>query len=169
MKRLLCTPAMLVSMVFSIGCAKAPAPAKKDAGDDDRTELLLRHLVHRVDELRDALGKSRNETLAHDNRCLEDQIAELEGHPVHHPRYDPAASARKLAADLDSDLESMAIDLLDSQAVTEYHNRHHPEAPWDDRDDALRLLCGDCSKERAARDAKIVSELRTPGTAGPAH
>ena len=92
--------------------------------------------------------KSENEILEHDNRCLQEQIAALEGRPVHH-KNDPAARVLALGESLDETNSRIAQYLLDSEAAIEDHNRRHPESPWANSEAVLKLMCGDCTKERA--------------------
>jgi hypothetical protein len=126
----------------------------------DPTEVLIEHLVHRVDELTSEVGKQQNETLAHDNRCLEEEIAELEGRPIHRPKEDPTASARKLAETTEAGSSRMIQALLDGEDAIEYHNQRHPEAPWADVKDVVRLMCGDCARERAIRNTQLEEEAK---------
>jgi hypothetical protein len=76
---------LLAVMLFLLGCgtkvSEKPKPVKTAVTEVDPSDLLQRHLVRRISDLTTQIGKLENEVLEHDNRCLQEQIAELEGHP----------------------------------------------------------------------------------------
>src|SRR5437899_9118709 len=115
----------------STSAPKAVSIAKAEPISDS-SEVLIRHLLRRIQDLSGEVQKRQNETLEHDNKCLQEQIAVLEGRPVHHAKRDPAADARELARSLDAGIERVAENLLDGEAAIEDHNQKHPESPWAD-------------------------------------
>jgi hypothetical protein len=156
---------LVASLLFSLcGCqtAKQSANAVSVAPQDDTSEILIQHLVRRERDLAGEIGKLENEILEHDNKCLQEQIAALEGHPIRHAKKDPVASAVASAHALDESLNAglsrVAQNVLDGEAAIEEHNRKHPESPWADSKELLRSICGDCTKERAARDLQLKEE-----------
>jgi hypothetical protein len=126
----------------------------------DSDEILLGHLLRRVQDLHSELDKQENEVLKHDKRCLQEQIAALEGHPIRSPRQDPMDAVRERHESLNKALDLMIQDALDSEAVIEVHNRKHPELPWADVKQDLIQFCGDCTKARAIRDAQLREEAK---------
>lgn len=131
---------------------------------DDRSEALLWHLLRRSEESDAEIERLQNEVLKHDNKCLEEQIAILEG------RTQPADPKRALdeaverqrtfGKSANADLSRMVEGMLDTEDVIEYHNRRHPESPQADVKDLLRQFCGDCTRGRAIRDSQLKEEAR---------
>ena len=76
--------------------------------------------------------------------------------------FDPLGKTRWTARErhesLNKALDLMIQDALDGEAVIEAHNRKHPELPWENVKQDLIQICGDCTKERAARDAQLREE-----------
>jgi hypothetical protein len=131
--------------------AKVPPP------QEDRAEVLLWHLLRRSEKSDAEVLRLQNEVISHDNKCLEEQIATLEGktHSTY-PKSDPAAGTATRV----SNLSQMVQGLLNGEEVIEYHNRRHPESPQADVKDLLRQLCGDCTRERAIRDSQLREEAQ---------
>jgi hypothetical protein len=146
------------SQVPSTMASKVPLPP------DDRSEVLLWHLLRRNEESDAEIERLQNEVLRHDNKCLEDQIAILEG------RTRPADPKRALDEDIEkqrasaksmnANLSRMVEEMLDTEDVIEYHNRRHPESPQADVKDLLRQFCGDCTRDRAIRDSRLKEEAQ---------
>ena len=63
--------------------AKSASNPEQAPPADDRSEILMRHLLRRVSALSDKIAKSENEILEHDNRCLQEEIDILEDRPTH--------------------------------------------------------------------------------------
>jgi len=151
---------ILALLLMSNGCRtqhKTEATNLSSAKDDP-SDILARHLTRRIAALTQQIGKLKNEIVDHDNRCLQEQLAALEGHSVRHTKPNRAKDTDALLKRLSEGLDLEAQSLLDSQAAISDHNRKHPEAPWAGVEDVLRLICGDCSQQRAFRDAQLKDE-----------
>jgi len=131
---------------------------------DDKSEVLLWHLLQRGEESDAEISRLQNEVLKHDNKCLEEQIAILEGrNQPDDPKRDldeVVERQRALEKRTNANLSRMAQGMLDTEDVIEYHNRRHPESPQADVRDLLRLFCGDCTRERAIRDSQLKEEAQ---------
>ena len=128
-----------VSFLFVLsGCTRNVPPP------EDRSEILIRHLLRRISDLNHEIDKR-------ENKCLEEQISLVKGQRVAH-QNDPQGA-----------IDRMSQYLLDGEAAIEEHNRKHPESPWADTKDVLRQLCGDCTKERAIRDLQLTAEAQQIG------
>lgn len=142
----------------------AAAPTDKSenkapvAPPTDNSEILIRHLLRRVSELTDEGEKMKTASIKADTACLNEEFAILEGRPSHRPALDPVAHARAFSNSLDSSLRRAIQNLLDSEAFVAEHNLNHPEAPWENSNDVLRLMCGDCLKDRATREVQLREE-----------
>lgn len=128
--------------------------ARAELAKPDRFEILTWHLLDRVQEATLTIQK-------HDTACeqergeeLDNDIARLEGRPQPHPRDTVRAAAKNRDRDIQS-AERMAQDLLDSDDAIREHNRRHPDHQWAVTGDAVKIICGDCEKERAARNSAI--------------
>lgn len=100
-----------------------------------------------------AILKLKKEIVVRENACLASEIALLEGrHRSDRPKLESSGKSEE------DNISTMIQQLLDGQDAIEEHNRKHPEAPHDDVADALRLLCGDCASERAARNSQLKEE-----------
>jgi hypothetical protein len=152
-----------LAFLILTGCQSSrptAAPIVVPKIDDKSYEILLQHLLHRADAAEGEIGKLKNEIIQHDNRCLEEQIAALEGHPTRTKPQDPMTAQRKLTKDLSDGLSTMVQGLLDSEAVIEEHNKRHPESPWAEDKDILHQMCGDCAKEREVWNAKLATDTQ---------
>lgn len=132
----------------------------------DEDDVLIRHLERRISDLSGQVSKLNDEILKHDNACLEEEIAMLEGRPYPHKKSDPVESARELQQSLTAGLELTAQNLLDSEAAIQAHNRKHPDSPWASVSDLIRELCGDCTKERAVREQQLAEEAKSDAQSG---
>jgi hypothetical protein len=139
-----------------IAMVKPAIVQKTVPASDDKAEVLLRHLSQRANEADHEIVHLQGEVLKHDNMCLEEQIATIEGKA--HSTYPKSDSEAVKAARSLRDLDRLAQGLLDAEAVIEYHNERHPEHPQADIKDLLRQLCGDCTQQRASRDAQLKKE-----------
>jgi hypothetical protein len=158
------TAIALLAMILLSGCREVH-PAKSESVQKapppkDTSEILIQHLVRRVSDLTEEIDKRGNEIVEHDNKCLEEQIAVLEGRPVHQGQSNQLADAKALADSLNASLGRAVQNLLDSEEATAEHNRRYPESPWAEGKDLLRLMCGDCTKERAVRDLQLKEEAQ---------
>ena len=95
--------------------------AQKAAPQDDSSDILIRHLLRRISDLTDEVSRRENEIVEHDNRCLEEQIAALEGHSLRHAKPDPLASANALGKGLEAGIN---LDL--SPFLTQPVSRNSP-------------------------------------------
>jgi hypothetical protein len=146
-----------ISLFALDGCTRKSSPQA------DTSEILIRHLLRRQRDISTELAQRENDILEHDNQCLKEQIAALEGHPVHHDHPDALDTANALSERLQAGLRSNVQDMLDAEAGIEEHNRKYPELPQKDLKDILRQICGDCSKDRAFRDSQLAEEAeRSP-------
>jgi hypothetical protein len=106
------------------------------------------------------VAKKESAIIEHDNNCLEEEIAILEGKPAH--RIDARAAAREASRALAERLREgsgrRSQYLLDSEEAIRQHNKKHPQSLWAESEDLLRLTCGDCAEERALRDSQLKSE-----------
>jgi hypothetical protein len=166
------TAIALLATILLNGCREAqtakPEAAQKAMPQDDTSEILIQYLLRRVTDLTAKVVDSKNEIIKHDNRCLDEQIAVLEGRPVHQTKADPVADAKALGDSLSADLSLAVQEALDDDAALEEHNRKHPESPWADSKDLLRLMCGECTKERAFRDSQLKEEAQRLSAGAPA-
>lgn len=153
------TIVLLCSLALG-GCVRKLPP------QEDTSEILIQHLMRRVSDLSSEVQDRQNDILKHDNNCLSEEIAALEGRPTHRSKQeqldDAVAKSKAFSEGMIADLNRGAQNALDGEAAIEEHNRKHPEAPWADSKDLLRLLCGDCAKERAFRDSQLQDEARRP-------
>jgi hypothetical protein len=159
------TPATTVILILLLGLAGCQHPntiVKSETIqkplDDQADEIMIQHLLRRAEAAEGEIPKLRGEMLKHDNRCLEEQIAVLEGHPIKSPRQDPVAASRAMAKELEASLSVSIQGLLDGEAAIEAHNARHPESPWGDLKVLLRQMCGDCVAERTAWNSKLAEE-----------
>jgi uncharacterized protein YlxW (UPF0749 family) len=156
------------SLLFTLNGCREAQTAKKSASDkkvllrDDSSEVLIRHLLRRISDLTSEVSKRENEIVEHDNRCLKEQIAALEGRPINRAKSDPVASAEALGKGLEVGLNRMVQNLLDNEEAIEQHNRNHPESPQADLQDIIRKMCGDCPDIRATRELQIRQEAQPP-------
>jgi hypothetical protein len=123
---------------------------------DDRSEILIRHLLRRVADLDAEINKLRTEMVKRDNQWLKEEIAILEGRPT--PKRDPNEGMRQLKKDLIDGLDRQSQQSLDLEDAIELHNLRHPESPQADVNGILRMECGDCTKERARRALQLEEE-----------
>jgi len=133
-----------------------PQVSAKPSGPDP-SDVLMQHLVNRVGELNAQISKLKLEVAVHDSKCLDENIAALQGHPIHH-KPDSLAQLRAIGKEQEDDRERLVQYLLDSDAAIEDHNRRHPEHQWAVPKFGPREICGDCTPERADRELQIKRE-----------
>jgi len=154
----------VVLLIGLVGCQRPNISAKSETIqkplDDQAAEIMIQHLLRRAEAAEGEIPKLRGEVLKHDNRCLEEQIAALEGHPIKSPRQDPVAASNAMAKELEASLSTAIQGLLDGEAAMEAHNARHPESPWGDLKGLLRQMCGDCVAERTAWNLKLAEETQ---------
>jgi len=146
------------------GCARKAAPSPQSG---DKSEVLLRHVLRRVSDLTDELGKRESEIVENGNRCLQEQIAILEGRSIRHAKRDPSAGIATLSQRLAESNHRLVQNLLDNEDWIEEQNRKHPGSPQADIKDLLRHMCGDCTRERTIRDAQLKEESEKYDTPRP--
>ncbi len=151
---------LAVGLLITCGACNRKASAQKD----DRSEIMIRHLLRRNSDLIEEASKRENEILEHDNECLKEQIAILGGRPIRHAKSDPLALNRSFREGLHAGLDRLIQHNLDAEDMVENHNRTHPESPQASITGLLRDLCGDCKREREIRDSQLKEEAQQRGT-----
>jgi hypothetical protein len=156
---------LAISFIFALGGCQSVQTAKSDGAQetlpsDDSSEVLIRHLLRRSREADSEVIRLEDEVAKHDNKCLNEEIAILEGRTVEPKDRVKAEDHSAAVKALNNDLSRMAQGMLDAEEVIELHNRKHPESPWADLKEDLRESCGDCTKERAIRDLQLKEEAQ---------
>jgi len=136
------TAAVLLAInVMLCGCQTGITEGNaQKASKPDESEILIRHLLRRNNDLTREISSMERE-------CLEGQI-----------------SGKRIASDPTVALDRMVQNLLDGEDAIEEHNREHPESPQADIRDVIRQMCGDCAQERVARDRQLKEEAQKPSS-----
>jgi hypothetical protein len=158
-------PALLVAaLLIPVSACRKARTAKPEGAPPDKFEALTWHLIRRADELNNDIVKLEVEIAKHDNKCLTEEIEILEGRtrPVNRKRDVEQARQKSIALSnsLLTDVDRMSQGLLDTEDAIKEHNLRHPESPWANVNDMLRMICGDCTRERAIRDSQLKEEAQ---------
>lgn len=154
-------PVAVLTIALLTGCSRPIAKPPTD----DRAEVLIRHLLHRLADSQAEVRHLQSELLDRENLWLKSDIEELEGRP--RPKHPPLKDQppcdklhvfeclNKMIADTNG--RSAQFE-LDSEESIELYNKNHPDSPSPDLKEMLRETCGDCTAERALRDQQIKEE-----------
>lgn len=165
--------AVVMVFMLSLGTCQNPKPIQKTESvakpasvspDDSSYEILVRHLLRRIADLNNEVQDAKNDAMKRENKCIEDEIAILEGrnHPADEQARmaDIAVRSQATGKDMLESIDRMIQRMLDSEAAISEHNHSHPDKPWADVEDVLKQTCGDCSKARALRNAQLAEEAK---------
>jgi hypothetical protein len=149
---------LVLCFLFAMGgCARKAPPA------EDRSEILIRHLLKRINDSDTEISNLQDEMVRADTKCKEEQIAILKGRALPIDPKREVNGVKALRKTVMGGLNRMAQELLDAEDVIEDHNQRHPESPQADIKDLLRQMCGDCTQERAVRDLQLKEEAEQHG------
>jgi hypothetical protein len=157
---------LLVGALFVLSGCMETQTAKSESSQKtlppDRFEVLAWHPLRRSREADSEVIRLETEIAKHDNKCLNEEIAILEGRAVGPKDRVKAEDHRALAKATEKDLARMVQGMLDTEDAIEAHNRKHPGSPMAEttNNKLVRLMCGDCTQERAIRYSQLKEEAQ---------